>query len=65
MKLKKTYETECYISDGGYYVIRQDDDYAMPGMVLLSPSQMQNIINHMTETAIDPSWWDERDETNV
>ena len=63
MKLKSTYETECYISEGGYYVIKQIDSYTHEEMqIVLAPQQMQFIINHMTQAIIDPSWWDEQDE---
>lgn len=63
MKLKSTYETECYISESGYYVIKQSDPFVSEEMrILLSPQQMQHIINHMTDAVIDSSWWDEQDE---
>ena len=63
MKLKSTYETECYISDCGYYVIKQDDPYlSSETQILLSPQQLSAIINHMTQAMTDTSWWDEQDE---
>lgn len=63
MKLKSTYETECYISDCGYYVIKQSDPLLAEEMqILLSPQQLKSIINHMADAVSDPSWWDEQDE---
>ena len=62
MKLKKTYETECYISQSGYYIIKQEDDLNGECLVFLSPQQVQHVVNDMTQSLIDPSWWDEEDD---
>ena len=63
MKLKATYETECYISESGYYVISQDDPLMGESIkIILSAPQLQAIINHMTEACINSSWWDEQNE---
>jgi len=54
MKLKQTFETETYISEGGYYAIKQDDE----AIVLLSPEQLRLLIADMSEAISgDADWW--------
>lgn len=59
MKLKETYQTEAYISDGGYYVIRQPDPLGDRDMVvLLSPDQLRAIMPDMKDAIdIERQWW--------
>ena len=57
MKLKAHYETETYLTDGGYYAIRQDDPLGGdPAIVLLTPTQMQALIDDFEENLKDTSW---------
>ena len=58
MKLKAVFETETYISEGGYYVIKQTDQfYGEEAVVMLSPSQLKVLIDDMTKHYVDSSWW--------
>ena len=50
MKLKTVYETEAYVSDVGYFVIRQDDGFSVEGpTILLSPEQVIAIKKYMAD----------------
>jgi hypothetical protein len=63
MKLKAVYETETYISEGGYYVIKQrDTSYGENNAVSLSPSQLKELIADMTKHHVDSSWWSAENE---
>jgi hypothetical protein len=63
MKLKAVYETEAYVSEGGYYVIKQTDQfYGEESVILLSPSQLKELIADMTEHYVNSSWWGAQNE---
>lgn len=57
MKIRATFETETYISQGGYFVIRQIDSLGEESLVMLSPGQMQLLVDDMKATIQDSSWW--------
>ena len=64
MRLKQTFETECYISEGGYYVIKQENpgEEEFESTILLSPLQVESIIKHMQASMMDTSWWYKQDD---
>lgn len=50
MKLKPEYETECYITESGYYAIKQPHPYGEDDSIaLLTKSQVQKVIKDMQE----------------
>lgn len=55
MKTQTEYGIETYISDGGYYVIKQCslDNYMEENTVLLSPAQMQLLIEDLSNSIDD------------
>ncbi|MCS6490766.1 hypothetical protein NX872_21150 [Burkholderia thailandensis] len=60
MKLKATYETEVYISNGGYLAIKQKDHLGNEDpVVILSPDQARAVMNEFQRLLDDPSWWNE------
>jgi hypothetical protein len=63
MKLKAVYETEAYISEAGYYVIKQTDQFfCEESVIMLSPSQLKELIAHMTVHQINSDWWGAENE---
>lgn len=65
MKLKQQLETTTYISVGGYYCIRQEDQYGDEIVVKLSPSQMDLICVEMKQHIDEQDWWlSEESESN-
>lgn len=48
MKLKQHYETEAYVSAGGYYAIKQEDWRGEEMLVLLSKEQARRIRDDIT-----------------
>jgi hypothetical protein len=63
MKLKPSYETEAYITVGGYYAIKQPDPMGGDEMViLLTRTQVAAIVKDMKECLdIVGKWGDEED----
>ncbi|PLC40481.1 hypothetical protein C0Q88_22005 [Ralstonia pickettii] len=62
MKLKATYETEVYISKGGYLCIRQKDQLGNDDpVVMLSPAQAKLVADEMLRLTADAEWWEESD----
>lgn len=57
MKLKRQLETETYISDGGYYCIKQKDPENCDSIVILSPAQMDAIHADMVQYILNQDWW--------
>ena len=50
MKLSAHYETEAYMTAGGYYAIKQEDPMGNdPSIVLLKPDQLRALIKDMSE----------------
>ena len=63
MKLKAVYETEAYVSEGGYYVIKQTDQlYGEDSVIMLSPSQLKELIADMTAHYVHSNWWGAENE---
>lgn len=62
MKLTKAYETETYISDGGYYCIRQEEWPDGEAVVLLTPAQMRQVIQDMERMLENTSWFSDQVE---
>lgn len=58
MKLKCQFETEVYLSVGGYVVIKQDNDLHDENTVSLSLEQVRILARELHKYADDPSWWD-------
>ena len=57
MKLKATYETEVFVSQGGYLVIRQEDNMGEESAVILSPEQARLVAREIGRLTEDESWW--------
>jgi hypothetical protein len=56
MKLSAHYETEAYMTAGGYYAIKQEDLLGGdPSLVLLKPEQLRALIKDMTAALDHPS----------
>lgn len=62
MKLKASYETEAYLSQGGYYAIKQLDWDGREQVILLTPAQLEAISEDMKAALVDPSWFDQVEE---
>jgi hypothetical protein len=63
MKLKAVYETEAYVSEYGYYVIKQTDQYHVePSVIMLSPAQLKELIADMTAHYVNSDWWGAENE---
>ena len=59
MKLPVHYETETYMTAGGYYAIKQDSLFGGdPSLILLKPDQIRALIKDMTEALDNPIWFD-------
>ncbi|SDR17222.1 hypothetical protein SAMN05445850_3111 [Paraburkholderia tuberum] len=58
MKLKATYETEVYTSQGGYLAIRQTNScMGEEQTILLSPEQAKLVVQGINQHLKDESWW--------
>ncbi|WP_343726668.1 hypothetical protein [Burkholderia seminalis] len=64
IKLKPSYETEVYISQGGYLTIKQDTGIGKEAIVMLSPEQAKAVANELFRQLDDTSWWDETTSTD-
>ena len=65
MELLETYKTKCFVSDAGFYCIKQiNPSLDSDSIVLLSPDQVRHIMNDMKETldVMDFMWLNEDDE---
>lgn len=53
MKLQPEYETECYLTESGYYAIKQPNPYGEEDqVVLLSRAQVKKVVADM-HSALD------------
>jgi hypothetical protein len=43
MKLQASFETDLYISAGGYFAIRQLDQFGQESIVLFTPNQLESL----------------------
>lgn len=57
MKIRATYETETYLSESGYFAVRQERHNEEDQIVLLSPSQLTLLIEEMKLAVQDQEWW--------
>lgn len=56
MKLPAHYETESYMTEGGYYAIKQEDPSGNdPSIILLKPDQIRALIKDMAAALEDLS----------
>lgn len=55
MKIKKSFETETYTTESGYYAIRQECEFENI-VTLLTPEQMRMLIVDMEHHLKDLSW---------
>lgn len=62
MKIKESLETETFISQGGYYTIKQPSIVTDDQIVSLTPAQMVHIIKDMQDWLVDQSWHSELSE---
>lgn len=58
MKLKKSYETDLFISQAGYYVIDQTAD-EFGGKVMLTRDQVSQVIKDMEMQLAHGDWEEE------
>lgn len=56
MKLRATHETETYISQNGYFAIRQER-HNEEQIVLLSPSQLAMLLEEIKLAVQEQEWW--------
>lgn len=58
MRLKATYETETYLSEEGYFVIRQTMGSGEEDLVWLSPDQLRAVMAHARRLLrSEKTWW--------
>lgn len=57
MKIKASFETETYVSEGGYYVIKQENSEQDQQTVLLTPPQLRLIMKDMRKALSDTDWF--------
>ncbi|WP_334067282.1 hypothetical protein [Burkholderia cepacia] len=57
IKLKASYETEIYISQGGYLVIHQVNGLGEESRILLSPDQARAVASEISHQLEDTTWW--------
>ncbi|WP_275628811.1 hypothetical protein [Pseudomonas sp. 273] len=63
MKLKPTFETDVYISHGGYFAISQTPSMGEEDLVLLSPDQLRAVMAHARILLrTEKTWWPEKEE---
>ena len=63
MRLKPTFETEVYISHGGYFTISQTSSMGEEDLVLLSPDQLRAVMAHARILLrTEKTWWSEKEE---
>lgn len=59
MKLKASYETETYLTEGGHYGVKQTGWDGEESCILLTPSQMRCLVRDFEEALEDDSWFSE------
>ena len=50
-------ETETFVSENGYYVIKQEDLLEEDQIVALTPEQMKHIVSDMQAHLADQNWF--------
>lgn len=62
MKLKPTFETDVYISEGGYFAIRQENSMGEEDTILLSPEQLRAVMAYArVQLRTSKTWWNAED----
>lgn len=56
MKLKASHETETFISEAGYYTLKQENFLDEDQIISLTPAQMAHVIKDMQDWLVDQSW---------
>lgn len=59
MKIKPSYETETYPTQGGHYAVKQVGWDGEGQCILLTPRQMRLIISDFESALEDDSWFEE------
>jgi hypothetical protein len=59
MKLKASIETETFISEAGYYTLKQENFLDEDQIISLTPAQMAHIIIDMQSWLADKSWYED------
>lgn len=63
MRLKPTFETDVYISDGGYFALSQTSSMGEEDVVLLSPDQLRSVPAYARILLrTEKTWWSESEE---
>ena len=62
MKLKASIETEAFISEAGYYTLKQANYLDEVQVVSLTPTQMRQVISDMESYLQDVSWYQDVSE---
>jgi hypothetical protein len=62
MKIKVQYETEAYISEGGYFCIKQDV-WGEDHLVMLSRDQCRLLAAELAKAAKNKDWWQDAIDT--
>lgn len=57
MKLKDSLATETFISEAGYYTLKQENFMGEDQVISLTPTQMAHIIKDMQDWLVDSSWY--------
>ena len=58
MRLKPTFETDVYISTGGYFAISQTHLMGEEEVALLSPDQLRSVLAHARVLLrTEKTWW--------
>lgn len=57
MKLKDSLATETFISEAGYYTLKQENFLDENQIIALTPAQMAHIIKDMQDWLVDQSWY--------
>ncbi|OEC42541.1 hypothetical protein A7D27_11725 [Pseudomonas sp. 1D4] len=62
MKLKPSFETDVYISAGGYFAISQQTFLGEEQTVVLSPDQLRAVIAHARiQLRTERTWWSQEE----
>lgn len=56
LKFLAQYQTEVYVSDGGYIVIKQDNYPEDEQRISLSPSQARSIFENLEDLLVDAEY---------
>lgn len=58
MRLKPTFETDAYITDAGYFAIRQESPMGEEDTILLSPEQLRAVVAYARiQLRTSKTWW--------